>query len=102
MKTKKQILKALRKEIIPFGPYEKEIGSDIYLFIEYANMKGYSISALDIMAISYMAAQSKLKTLFDEETLRKAIDKYDKTDPMNRFDTVGETFHDLLGYKFSK
>jgi hypothetical protein len=103
MKTKKQIVREVRKKMdYDFYFNGEDIGNDINLYLAYALSEGYRITNADIMAISYMAGQSNLRTLFDEKALRKAIDKYDKVDAINRFDTVGETFHDLLGYEFSK
>lgn len=103
MKTRKELEKVVeRKGYMVLYSSGVEIGNDLELYLKYARAKDYCFTIQDAFAIAYMAGQSDLKTLFDEKTLRKAITKYDKTDPTNRFDTVAETFMDLLDYKYEK
>lgn len=108
MKTRQEVVDEINKIQLKKGEreyYESSVGSqlgnDLRLFFNYAVTQDYSISAYDCLAIGCMCGMSpELTTIFDEVALQKAIEKYDEQDSMNRFDTVAETFIDLLDFKF--
>jgi hypothetical protein len=100
MKKRKEILDYFDK----YGVYQdnttgRQLGRDMEILTKYARCKDYYFTVEDAFAIGYMSAQSKLNELFNETKLKKAIEKYDRADMTNRFDTVGEVFMDLLDLK---
>lgn len=103
MKTREQIVKELNYHGTSVGVSDddtSQFSHDMYLLISYAEMKYHHIGLADTLAIGYMAGQSDLKAIFNnEEELRKAIIRYDKDDITNLSDTVAELFIDLLNYK---
>ncbi len=105
MKTREKVIEEITKKIPTFiaSTTGTELGNDMNLIIVYASCKDYMFTIYDALAIGYMAGQSGLMSIFNnQDALRKAVDLYDKTDATNRFDTVGETLHDLFDYQFSK
>lgn len=125
MKTRQQVITEIEDELtnrkqlpypngeknwsIPFDYKDKplvenedtRLASDLEIIRIYAQLFEYNYNAADTLAIGYMCGQSGLTSIFNNEVeLRKAVDKYDETDPTMRMDTVGETLHDLFNYKF--
>lgn len=101
MKTREEI----RKHFEPFLEYYEsdiptQISKDLSLLKQYAIQKDYYLTEYDAFAIGYMIAQSNLQELFNEEELKKAIEKYNETDVIGLSDTVGEVFMDLFDLEF--
>lgn len=106
MKTRERIIEEIKKVMSDYrSPHGigSTLGNDMMMIQQYAGIKNYNFNATDAFAIGYMAGQSGLESIFNnEDELRKAVDLYDEKDATNRFDTVAETLHDLFDYEFSK
>lgn len=101
MKTREEVIKKIQNKIPAFVPMTvgTELGNDLHLIQVYANCHDYLLGMSDAFAIGYMAGQSNLTSIFNnEEKLKEAVNKYDTTDATNRFDTVGETLADLFNF----
>ncbi len=101
MKTREDI----RKHFEPFLEYyesdtQTQISRDLSLLKQYAIQRDYYLTPDDAFAIGYMIAQSNLQELFNEEDLKKAIEKYNETDVIGLSDTVGEVFMDLFDLEY--
>lgn len=69
---------------------------DFKVLKERAMARGYMLTFDDVFAIGWMCGKYDVKELLNnKEALAKACEEYDKTDPLQLFDTIKEVFMDL-------